>query len=251
MSNVKRYFEKNSHLHVYHNDPQIYSSIIGFIKKTFCKKPIKILDVGCGEAPFIRSLMDVDHEVEFFGTDISINMIKRAKNHLHKKNINLFVSDGFNLPIIESFRFHVIHADSVLHHIIGPTKEASKELVKKILSETVRKLADDGFLIIEEVYYDSYLYKKFTSAFIFYLLKCLNFFHVDAGKLFNEFSLGLEVNFYNELELNEMLGKYGSVNLVKRIEWPVPRLYRVFLLKKYGHITYVIKIDGEKNGVNT
>jgi SAM-dependent methyltransferase len=242
LSKVKSYFEKNAHLHVYHNDPQIYNLINAYIKENYGSKQIKILDIGCGEGPFLKRISEYNIKADFFGVDVSHSMIKRARNSLSNNDTILLVSDGFNLPIRSSFKFDIIHADSVLHHIIGKNRKKSKQLVKIMLDQLSHRLTHNGSIIVEEVYYNSYFKHSITTFFIFYFLKILNFMHLDISKILKEFSLGLEVNFFPEMELEKTLKEFGDVTLIKRIPWKVPRLYKLLLLKKYGHISYIVKI---------
>ena len=155
--------------------------------------------------------------------------------------MHLFVTDLFKLPIDASIKFDIIHADSVLHHIIGSGIKESKHLVKEIIGELIKRLAKDGSLIIEEIYYNSFIYPPITSSIIFYGLKFCNHFNINMSKIIKEFPPGLEVDFLYDKELLKFLEMYGKTRLVKRVELKIPRLYRFFLLKKFGHISVEVK----------
>jgi SAM-dependent methyltransferase len=243
LSNIKSYFDTHIHNHAYHNDPAIYNSIIEHIQKIHKDNNITILDIGCGGGPFIKNLIRNSIQADYFGTDLSYNMIQMAKENVADSKVSLFVSDGFNLPIRSDFKFDIIHLDSVIHHIIGKNRTESKALIKKMLDKLINNLSINGSLIIEEVYYDSYLYPEITSSIIFYGLKFLNFINLDISKLIKEFSIGLEVNFLYERGVEKLLKNYGDARLIKRIPWDVPLLYKFLLLKKYGHISYIVNIS--------
>ena len=89
--------------------------------------------------------------------------------------------------------------------MIGPTKGKSLNLVAKLLRILRRRLSDNGILIIQEVYYDSYIIPSLTSRLLFYMLKLLNFLNLDISAFIKEFQLGLEVNFMHTSEIKNVL----------------------------------------------
>lgn len=241
MSSVKSYFEEHAHSHVYHNDPDVYKFIVTLINdKQVDNKAFKILDVGCGDGAFIKSLLRSNINADYVATDISYTMINLAKNNIDNSGTLLLVSDAFNIPINRDYRFDLIHIDSVLHHIIGKTRGESKQMANKLLESLLEKLTKNGKIIIEEVNYDSYLVDEITSILIFYGLKILNKLGLDIHKLMNEFHKGLEVRFYSEKEFVTLLRNHGDPVLMKKIPWKVTSLYKLFLLKRMGHITYFV-----------
>jgi hypothetical protein len=240
LSNVKSFFEKNAHKHAYHHDPVIYKSIISHIEKDHNKEQLKILDFGCGDGAFIKCLIDDGVNADFFGTDVSSTMINLARQNISNSKVELFVADGFNLPLNFQIKFDIIHLDSVLHHIIGRTRSASKRLAKELIEKLFNRLNKNGSLVIEELYYDSYIFPEITSFLIFYGLKLFNFIHLDINRIIKEYSMGLEVNFFCNRDLLDVLVKYGEPKLIKCIPAKVPLLYKIFLLKKLGNISYVI-----------
>jgi ubiquinone/menaquinone biosynthesis C-methylase UbiE len=240
MSNVKSYFDTHTHNHAYHNDPSIYNYVIDYIKKTYHNKKVTVLDIGCGDAPFIKNVIKNNINATCFATDISYSMIKMAKQNIPDDKASLLVSDGFHLPFKSDIEFDIVHLDSVLHHIIGKNRVDSKQLIKKLLEKIINILSKNGSLVIEEVYYNSYLFPSITSSMIFYGLKFLNYINLDISQLIKEFSIGLEVNFFYEEEIVNLMETYGNVKLIKRIPWDVPLMYKFLLLKKYGHISYIV-----------
>ena len=241
LSTVKSYFDKEGHQHVYHNDPEIYNFIVQFLKdRSIHNKDIKILDFGCGDGSFIVSLLNSNIDALYYGTDISDTMINMAKSKIKRPNVNLFVSDGFNMPLSENLKFDLIHLDSVIHHIIGNSVSATKKLVNTILKILFERLNIGGSLILEENYYDSYLYPSITSTLIFYGLKFFNALDFDISKIIKEYHKGLEVRFLHDKEIVELLRTHGDPALIKRVPWEIPKSYRIFLLKNLGHVTYFI-----------
>ena len=73
----------------------------------------------------LKTLFNAGVNGHFFATDISFNMVQIARLNLIEYNVKLFVADGFNMPLKPNLKFDVIHVDSVLHHLIGKTRNAS------------------------------------------------------------------------------------------------------------------------------
>jgi SAM-dependent methyltransferase len=243
MSKIKSYFDNHAHHHAYHKDPSFYLSIISNIQKIKPNGSIKMLDVGCGDGSFIKSIIMTGIDAVFIGTDISHNMINIAKNNLDYKGVELFEADGFKLPIKSETKFDLIHIDSVLHHLIGNTRSRSIFLVNLMLKLLIDRLSENGVLVIEEMHYVSYIFPNITSSVIFYGLKLLNFLHLDISRIINEFQPGLEVNFLYDKEIEKLLESYGNVRLIKKELWKkIPKLYKVFLLKEAGHISYMLQL---------
>ncbi len=247
--NVKSYFE--SHSHNYSKGPEFYSSVVNQIKKTLqISSGARFLDVGCGDGNFIKALVKEGIKMRYFATDISLRMIRTAKENLVNCDVELFVADGFKFPYRPSVKFDVIHIDSVLHHLIGRTRDKSASLIDEMLGLLVARLSDKGILIVEEWYYISYLIPKLTSFVVFYGLKLINFLKLDLSSYTKEIRPGLEVNFLHPGQLSEILSRYGSVYLLHKrsgyhalhnIPGRVPASYRLFLLKDSGHIAYMLK----------
>jgi 2-polyprenyl-3-methyl-5-hydroxy-6-metoxy-1,4-benzoquinol methylase len=239
-SGVKSFFE--THAHNYKMHPSFYSTIANKIKQDVSDSAdLKLLDVGCGDGTFIKSLINAGVRAEFLATDISFTMTNMARMNLRLNNTEIFVADAFNMPLIPSMRFDVIHVAFLLHHLIGKTKAKSTALARKLISTLIDKISENGMLIIEEVYYNSYLLPKLTSSIIFYIMKVLNFLHFDSIHIAKQYKPGLQVRFFNESELEKMLRNYGSVHLLYRNPWKVPELYRIFLLEDLGNIVYALR----------
>ena len=239
---VKNYFDNHSHHHAYHNDPIYYKPIIDFIKKNESKKTRKILDFGCGDGMFLQQMIKGGIQGEFIGTDISISMINLAKQKLPKDNVQLIVSDGFKVPFKNDAEFDFIHLDMVLHHLIGKNREQSFRLAEKFLDIISDSLSKQGKIIVEEWNYLSYVIPSFSSFLIFYGLKFLNKTKIDAHKISDEIQLGLEVNFFEQKQLEKLLSKFGHVELIRKKPIHVTNGKKLFLLKEVSMVSYAVTI---------
>jgi SAM-dependent methyltransferase len=239
-SGVKSFFE--THAHDYKMHPSFYSTIANKIKQDVSNlSDLKLLDVGCGDGTFIKSLINAGMRAEFLATDISFTMSNMARINLRLNRTEILVADAFNIPINAGKRFDVIHIAFLLHHLIGKTRAESKNLARKLISTLIGMVSENGTLIVEEVYYNSYFLPRLTSSIIFYITKLLSFIHFDSIHITNNYKPGLQVNFFSQFELEELLRDYGSVHLLYRNPWKVPELYRIFLLKEFGNIVYTLR----------
>ena len=133
MVDTKSYFDKHAHIDTYHNNPKMYKMVVDLIKTNYVKRGTRFLDLGCGDGTLIKSANSLFVDFQFTGTDVSFEMIKMARDNLRGINVDFIVCDGFNLPIKNEIKFNFIHSAYVLHHLIGPTKGKSLELVSKLL----------------------------------------------------------------------------------------------------------------------
>ena len=239
MVNNKFFFDTHAHNHAYHKGPEFYRSVIGDLAKI--GSPVRLLDLGCGDGSFIKSIVDHGISGDYLGIDISPSMLRFALEGLRERNVNLVVADGFNLPLRPEVKFDLIHLDSVLHHLIGKTRSRSRCMARSLLEVMLKSLADEGFMVIEEIYYSSYVISSMTSSVIFYGLKLINLFKLDLRRLIKPIIPGLQVNFYSENELVDILNTYGEVRVIKKKPSRVLRFQKLFLQKEYGHVSFILK----------
>lgn len=246
----KSYFD--SHAHSYQKDPGFYLPLINHIDKVKSGERIKILDIGCGDGSFIQAMNIAGVKTDSIGIDFSLGMVSIARKNLsNNQKVELFLADGFKLPLTPETKFDLIHVASVLHHLIGSTKGESMRLVNTMLNLLINRLSENGILVVEEVYYVSYMIPHITSSIVFYGLKLLNFLHLDLSRIMNELQPGLEVNFLSEQEMEKFLGAYsGTVHRIRKYPQDIsklPKLYRfflrIFLLKESGYISIIHRKD--------
>lgn len=219
----------------------MYKPIIHYLDEIDTKQSRKILDFGCGDGIFIKCMIDNNLKGELFGSDISLSMINLAREKLDYDKVELFLADGFQMPVNSNVKFDVIHVDMILHHLIGKTRKASKKLVNKMLDILMNMLSENGTLIIEEHISTSFLIPSFGSFVAFYGLKFLNFFHLDVNKIVDEIQPGLEVNFFHEKQLVKILEQYGTVKRIRKETSTPTKFRRLFLVKEIGTMSFAVK----------
>jgi len=97
----------------------------------------KILDSGCANGRLYEILKE--KKIDYYGIDISENLIKIAQNKYPEAKFQ--VANALNLPFQDNF-FDKVFSISVLHNI------PSKEFKIQYLQEIKRVLKPNGFLIL-------------------------------------------------------------------------------------------------------
>ena len=110
--------------------------LLAIIKK-FNKYPVKLLDIGIGDAVYESMFtQELKSKIDVYGVDVSQKQLKRAKAFIKSgKVINL---DNARLPFKDNF-FDIVIISELLEHVFHP---------ENILKEAVRSLKYDGFLIL-------------------------------------------------------------------------------------------------------
>lgn len=112
---------------------KLYDTVLDKVKNFNCKK---VLDVGCGTGT-ILSRLSQNENLTLAGVDLSGEMLNIARQKLNEK-VELKIGDSEQLPWRNNSFEAIICTDS-FHHYPEP---------EKVLSEMVRVLGPNGYLII-------------------------------------------------------------------------------------------------------
>src|SRR5438093_2559702 len=122
MPSVKSYFDKHAEYPSYSANPEKYLPIINHINEIKSEGKLRIFDFGCGNGNFIKGMKETGIDAYFYCSDLSSKMIGLARDNIKDQKVVLIVADGFNMPLNSKIKFDLIHVNSVLHHIIGKTR---------------------------------------------------------------------------------------------------------------------------------
>ena len=194
-----------------------------------------LIDIGGGAGQFAKFLKDSIPQLDITILDPSENQLKNV-NDDRLKLIRGNLPD--NLPKCQTFNY--IHLKFVLHHLIGRNIKKSSENVKKSLISLRKSLKNDGLLVIQEIYHESFILPSLFRSVIFYLLKLQNAFKIKIPT--EHFLLDLQACFYPRIELINMLKQCGfEIIEVKENPWPYEMLRKVLLIKKWGEVLIIAK----------
>jgi 2-polyprenyl-3-methyl-5-hydroxy-6-metoxy-1,4-benzoquinol methylase len=83
LTQVRSYFDSHAHLDIYAIEADSCSVHINHIKRIIgLDEGIRILDVGCGNGVFIKTMINNGLKADFMGLDISSAMIAMAKKYI-------------------------------------------------------------------------------------------------------------------------------------------------------------------------
>ena len=121
--------------------------ILEHLAKHF-KKPIRILDIGCGAGLLTNALALKDHET--YGIDLSRSSLEAASRFDQTKKVNYQEANAYDLPF-EDQSFDAVCALDVLEHVERP---------KRLIEEASRVLKPNGL----------FFFHTFNRNFLSYLL---------------------------------------------------------------------------------
>jgi len=206
---------------------------VEFITKNTRKS---ILDIGCSTGSFISCL-------NYFGLDMEITALDPSKNALDRINFQNVIKIQGHLPyrVPANSKYSYIHIQDVLHHVTGNSVNESKKMVVDSLKTLRNILTDDGFILLGDLFYESYIFPTFTRSTIKTMLNFQNKFGMKVP--FKEFIDGLDVCFYTRDEFRSMIQEC-NLEIVDYREWYWDnKKYKkqTLLIKRWGYMCFIIK----------
>jgi len=224
--NVNRYAAKKARSY------DVY--FINFIRKQN-KRKISLLDVGGGSGLFARLVREKC-------PNATITVVDPSKEMLNKINDEDTITICGKLPNQLSLdsKFGYIHVKEVFHHITGSSVCESKKLLKESLFSLKNLMEEDGFLMIHELFYESYIIPRLSRTLIFYLLTLQNKIRVKIPSY--EFLINLNACFYTRSEFSSILNDCGFKIIHSREDrWADIFKKRALLLKDWGRMLFIAK----------
>jgi 2-polyprenyl-3-methyl-5-hydroxy-6-metoxy-1,4-benzoquinol methylase len=189
-----------------------------------------LLDVGCGTGGTLKHIQEQTGISNLAGMDVSEGSLKQAAERTGCRTMAGSVLDKKFIASIDQ-QFDYVVVIQILHHLIGPNREASRQCARQAIENTLPLLKPDGALIVIEPCFTP----KVTMDLVFYTKKIISKFSNKRLTLFsrwNNFGAPV-VSYYNE---QEMLGFFEQTPSVK-----LEGLYR-----HPGNLTTLIKLTGIK-----
>lgn len=182
-----------------------------FLIEFIAQNPRKsILDVGCSIGRFIGYLNNLELNMEVTALDPS----KRALDRINIEN--------------------------VLHHMADDSIEGSKKMVIDSL-KTLTNILTNGFILLVDMFYESYLFPTFTRNVIKTLLNFQNKYHVKIS--LKDFIYGLDVCFYTREEFRTIFLEC-NLEIVDYHEWhwnDKKSMKHISLINNWGNICFILK----------
>ncbi len=231
----------NHHAHHYARDEDRWYQVrfAEFLAEKAAGRRVGLVDVGGGSGVFAKLALkhaDVDATV----LDPSQAMLDTVDDARIQTRVGRLPEDiGTDAP------HDFLHVSEVMHHIVGPTVRASKKQCLASLEALHDSLADDGYMFMSELYYESFVAPRLSRWFIFWLLKAQNRLRFRIPK--EDFLLDLLVCFYTRKELDRLLDQAGFEMLHQITDkGKVSPLERLALLRRRGARHMVLAKKGRK-----
>lgn len=212
--------------------PQSYDYyFVNFIKKA---KGSCLLDIGGGSGTFAKLVKDNC-------PDIDVTIVDQSEKILSKVNDERIKMVYGKLPrqISLNSGFDYICVKDLFHHVVGASINESKELLRESLFNIKGLLNKDGYLLIHEIFYESYLIPTMSRTLIFYLLALQNKcgFKIPA----KEFLMDLMVCFYTRSEFKSILNECGFKIIGTHEEyWSSTFKKRALFLRDWGRMLFIV-----------
>lgn len=183
-----------------------YFKIIEQVKNSLPKNP-KVLEVGCGNGFFLKSLMDIKFTNNVFGVEPSLKMVAEADSSLKNKiKVNLFGSSLF-----PDNSFDLILCFHTLDHMIDPDK---------FISESFSLLKKGGIVIAVVHDVDGLSVKLFGERSPIFDVEHIYLFNKKTLKdIFkkNRFEVAKVFNVVNAYPLSYWIKMSGSPFFIKKV----------------------------------
>jgi SAM-dependent methyltransferase len=109
----------------------------------------RLIDIGCGSGNILRHLLEETPIRRVTGLDSSRHCLERVRQRLSCELIESSILDPEALrPWRE--RFDVAVIGDVLHHLVGPTRRASRERARQALVAALGLVVPGGLLVVLE-----------------------------------------------------------------------------------------------------
>jgi len=198
----------------------------------------RICDLGCGTGTALASLATSNPEAALIGVDVSDAALSEAEQAADCTTVRASVlapdlGDRVGGPC------DAVLLAAVVHHVIGPTRRASRSAATAAIRNALSLLAPDGALIVVEPTFGP----AWAMTLVFWVKRCVGALTTRRVELGRWNNLGAPVvSYYGADEVAEMIGRAGG-RVVEAIHRPLPvrRLPRLLGVAVRHESTYVVR----------
>lgn len=156
------FFDKDPHYKKYTSEFEVYRYSTLTVNQTI--DGVKdLLDVGNGGV--------INYDASMVGKIVALDLFLNEDQISEYPNVKFQNGSALAMPF-DANRFDMVLMQNLLHHVIGESVGESKELLRKVLSESYRVLKPGGRLLIVESTVPAWFY--FVEAVLFPLFLRLN-----------------------------------------------------------------------------
>lgn len=172
-----------------------------------------LVDLGCGAGNTLRFVKEETGIEDCFAIDVAPNLLAKAAEVSGCQTMVGSLMDR-ELPgkVGRTFDFAIIAA--VLHHLIGRSREASRDLARSAVETALDMLEPGGHLVVVEPIY----YPRVVMDGLFWVKKAVSSVtssRVQLGGYWNNIGEPV-VSYYTNEELEQMVTANGRAEVVAR-----------------------------------
>lgn len=186
------------------------------VLNTMGKPGDSLVDIGCGTGNTIEMLGRETPVTDFAGIDASENYAAKARGRTGCRTYHGSILDtAFTDSIPERFDFALL--SMVLHHLIGKTRQESRELAVRAIENALVLLKPGGTLFIVEAAFSP----AFLMDLLFHVKKFVSNFTSERMELgASWYNIGPPVvSYYTNAQLIRMVGSVYGAEIVDREIW--------------------------------
>lgn len=197
-----------------------------------------LLDVGCGNGSVLELFRERTPLRKLVGIDISPRYLEQAALRGFKTCCASILDP--NLSSLVGGEYSYILASNLLHHLVGPTRSASKANVRKALVNAFNLLRPGGYLLIHELVFSPAL----VMDIVFWVKRFVTLFTSSRLSSFSSWhNLGAPVvSYLGAKELERIIQGIPGARIVMWQEKPiqVTWLMRLALIRSAGTVACMV-----------
>jgi len=177
------------------------------------KKGSSLVDLGCGAGNTLHFVREQTGIEDVYAIDVSPNLLAKARELTGAESMVGSLLDT-ELPAKVGRRFDFAIIAAVLHHLIGPTRNGSRDLARRAVDNALAMLEPGGHLVVVEPIF----YPRVAMDALFYVKKAfasLTTSRVQLGGYWNNIGAPV-VSYYTNEELEDMVRAGGRAEVVAR-----------------------------------
>lgn len=213
-----------------------FKYILGFLREKGSANS-SLIDLACGAGNVLDYLRKNTNFSRYAGVDISAKLLKKARIEYGLETYEMSILDDNLCNIVGDSNDFVI-LGQVLHHLVGKTRNQSKNNARKAILNSLKLVRPGGYLIVYEPTYCPSL----SGDLVFWVKRFITTFSAKRVNIFNRFhNLGVPVvSYFTNKELKRTFQNIPGCRIT---DWIEEKLNATWIMR-LGLINACIRVSG-------